>query len=293
MASASDPPPPPATAPPLSGALEQRVAAAYERLSPNEKRLADLVQEFPHLLVTHSATELTERAGVSKAAGTRFFRRLGFENFEEARKLVRDARAWGSPVYLDDRETGPSRALEAHLRKDVDNLVRTIESLPSEEIAVIARALANARRVRIFGLRNSHIFATYLRWQLIMLRDRVVVAPGAGETAAEYLGDLGEEDVAVVVAIRRRPPAIERWLTAMRKSRARVLLVTDRSGQALRDKATWTIACDVRSTALFDSYVSVLSVLNLLSSLVASQLGAEGRRRLRRIEQMHGELGDL
>jgi len=115
--------------------------------------------------------------GALKTAGTRFFRRLGFDGFEAARKLVRDARAWGSPVYLDDRERHSSGRLEAHLRKDVDNLVRTIESLPSAEIADIARALANARRVRILGLRNSHIMASYLRWQLIMLRDRVVLAP--------------------------------------------------------------------------------------------------------------------
>lgn len=273
--------------------LEQRISGAYARLSPNEKRLADLVQEFPHLLVTHSATELTERAGVSKAAGTRFFRRLGFENFEEARKLVRDARAWGSPIYLDDRESRPSGQMEAHIRKDVDNLVRTIESLPSDQVSAIARAVARARRVRIFGLRNSHIMATYLRWQLIMVRDRVMLAPGAGETVAEYLADLGEEDVAVIVAIRRRPPAVDRWLTTIARSGARILLITDRSGQGLRPQATWTIACDVRSTALFDSYVSVLSVLNLLSSMVAAQLGAEGRAKLRRIEQAHADLGDL
>lgn len=279
--------------PPPGPSLEQRIAGAYERLTPNERRLADLVQEYPHLLVTHSATELTERAGVSKAAGTRFFRRLGFDNFEEARKLVRDARAWGSPVYLDDRESRPSGILEAHLRKDTDNLVRTIETLPSEHIAAIARAVANARRVRIFGLRNSHIMASYLRWQLIMIRDRVVVAPGAGETVAEYIADLGEEDVAIVIGVRRRPPAVERWLAAMRRTGARVLLVTDRSGQHLRDKATWTIACDVRATALFDSYVSVLSVLNLLSALVAAQLGGDGRKRLRRVEQAHSDLGDL
>lgn len=280
-------------APTPSGTLEQRITTAYDRLTPNERRLADLVQDFPHLLVTHSATELTERAGVSKAAGTRFFRRLGFENFEEARKLVRDARAWGSPIYLDDRESRPSGLLEAHLRKDVDNLVRTIESLPSEHIAAIARAVANARRVRLFGLRNSHFMAAYLRWQLIMVRDRVVVAPGAGETMAEYVADLGEEDVVIVIGVRRRPPAVERWLAALRRTGARILLVTDRSGQHLRDKATWTIACDVRSTALFDSYVSVLSVLNLLGSLVAAQLGTEGRKRLRRIEQAHADLGDL
>jgi len=285
MPADSDPPPP-------AGSLEQRIAAAYERLTPNEKRLAELERQIPHLLVTHSATELTERAGVSKAAGTRF-RRLGFDGFEAARKLVRDARAWGSPVYLDDRERHASGRLEAHLRKDIDNLVRTVESLPSAEIADIARALANARRVRILGLRNSHIMASYLRWQLIMLRDRVVLAPGPGETAAEYVADLGAEDVAVVVAVRRRPPAVERWLTALASSGARVLLVTDRSGEALRDRATWTLACDVRGTALFDSYVSVLSVLNLLAGLVAAQLGAEGRRRLRRIEQAHAELGDL
>ena len=85
--------------------LEARIRKNYGLLPESERRVADLILDFPGEIAAYSATELAELAGSSKAAVTRFVRRLGFKKFEEARKVSRDGKVWGSPVYLMRKKT--------------------------------------------------------------------------------------------------------------------------------------------------------------------------------------------
>jgi len=275
--------------------LVQRIQDSYVTLSPNERKLAELLLDFPHHLVTHSATELTERAGVSKSAGTRFFRRLGFESYDEARRLVREAQDWGSPLYLGDpaRNGVGGAGLEGYLQREITNLTRSVEAIPTDRLAEIAQALASARGVVIAGWRNSHMMGSYFRWQLIQLRERVSLLNRSGETAAEHLAGLGPEDLLVIVGVRRRPRALETLFRAAEATGVRILLIADRSAGALGTRARWALYCNIRSVTLFDSYVGVIAVLHIIAGAVAAELGKQGRGRLRRIEALHEALEDF
>ncbi len=276
--------------------LEKRIQDEYENLTPNERRLADLILDFPHQVATYSATEMTERAGVSKSAGTRFFQRLGFESYNEVRRLVRAAPDWGSPLYLADRleRSGSTTAgLEGHLQREITNLTRTVEALAPDRLAEIGKAIASAGTVAVCGWRNSYFMGAYLHWQIIQLRDRVNLLNRSGETAAEHLAGLDAGDLLIVIGVRRRPKALATLLDAASATGVPVLLVTDRSGVTLKDKTTWMLQCEIRSITLFDSYIGVLSVLHVLATATADALGKGGRRRLRKIEAMHDRLEDF
>ncbi|WP_442488249.1 MurR/RpiR family transcriptional regulator [Halomonas litopenaei] len=80
--------------------LEARLRAHHQDLPPAERRLAELLLNFPGDISRYSAGELAEAAGTSRAAASRLFRRLGYRDFNEARQQVRDAQRWGSPLYL-------------------------------------------------------------------------------------------------------------------------------------------------------------------------------------------------
>ena len=54
-----------------------RIRVHYQSLPPSERKLADLILDFPGDIAGYSATELAHLAGVSKAAATRLFQRLG------------------------------------------------------------------------------------------------------------------------------------------------------------------------------------------------------------------------
>ena len=109
--------------------LEGRIHAVYGQMPAAERKMADLILDFPGDVAAYSATELSELAGVSKAAATRFFQRLGFAGFEEARRQARDAQRWGSPLYLqskDDRPRDVSGELRRYLDEEIQALTTTL-----------------------------------------------------------------------------------------------------------------------------------------------------------------------
>ena len=278
-----------------SPSLAARIQVQYASLPGSERKVADLILDFPGEIAAYSATELAELAGASKAAVTRLIRRLGYASFEQARRAARDAQRWGSPVYLLSKEQQRqafSNQVTAHIERDVRNISRTFAGLDEATLAQIIEAVASAKRVALLGYRNSHILASYLRWQLILVRADVHLLPSAGETLAEDLADLTREDLLIVIGFRRRMPEVARALKLARASAVPLLFITDPTARQM-PAATWTVRCEVRTENLFDSYAAAISLLHFLSVGVVKHTGTRGRARLKRIEQLHETLHDF
>ena len=269
--------------------LESRIQDHYDNLPESERKVADLILDFPGEVAAYSATELAELAGGSKAAVTRLVRRLGFANFEEARRTARDAQNWGSPLYMMPRKPDGgdfNGRIQSHIEQDLKNITLTLESLNNETLGEIVTAIWRARRVFLFGHRNSHYLAGYLRGQFIQARPDVYLLPSAGETMAEYLADMTERDLIVIIGLRRRVPEVARTLEAAADAGAKVLYIADISARPQR-KATWTLSCAVRGNDLFDRYAGAMSLLHFLSISLMARSGEKGRVRLKSIERLH------
>ena len=61
----------------LPQSLSARIRSCYEDLSPTDRRLADLMLEYPGDIASYSASELARLTNVSNAAVSRFVQRLG------------------------------------------------------------------------------------------------------------------------------------------------------------------------------------------------------------------------
>jgi len=280
-----------------ASSLEKRIRGCYESLPNSERQVADLLLDFPGQLATHSATEIAKLSGTSKAAVTRLVQRLGYATYAAARTEVRGAQQWGSPVYLDipagPAATAAPDALAAHMAADSEILRKTLESLAATNLETLTDAMCKARRVLVIGHRNSALLATYLRGQLGLLRSGVELTPMHGETLAEGLLGLGPEDLLLAVGFRRRVPAFLAALEIGRRTGTRIAVITDPSGAALARNADWVLPCHCRGASIFDSYVAAVSLINYLASQLATRIGQPARARLREIEALHEELGDL
>ena len=275
--------------------FESLIRSRYAGLPDSERRIADLILEFPGEVSAYSATELAELSGGSKAAVTRLVQRLGFGNFEEARRAARDAKSWGSPLYLLRRDAPVSNfdtRIEEEISQDVNNISRTFEALQADTFDSIVDAVCDARRVFLIGYRNSHYLAGYMRWQIIQVRGDVYLLPAAGETIAEELSDLTNEDMVIVIGFRRRVSHVVRAMAVAHKSGANVLYVTDWSAGS-SPHATWTLPCAVKSNDLFDRYAAAMSLLHFLCVAVVDRLAAKGRARLQRVENLHEDLEEF
>ncbi|GGO75376.1 hypothetical protein GCM10011348_00030 [Marinobacterium nitratireducens] len=269
--------------------IEDRLREIYEELPRSERLLADIIIDFPGDLATHSISELVERANTSNAAATRLIKRLGYKDFREIRKQARDAKAEGSPRYLNtfDHHSGDFQSeIKQHVDCEMQNLLRSFESLNEDTVREITGCIEKARNIWVIGYGNSYMPAMYLRQQLVQLRPGVEILPRPGQAIEKDLSGLTEGDLLVVVGFRRRKEVIYKLMKYAQEVGAGVLYVTDQSEDKTSGLANWTLRCVVRSTSLFDSYIAAFSLLNYICASVSDRLGRAASDRLSKAERL-------
>ena len=270
-----------------------RVREALEDLHPAERRLGDFVCDFPGELASYSASELAKLAQVCNATVTRFVRKLGYESYEEARRHARDERQTGSRLFLDASTDGTgAQSVAAHLAQGVANIEGTFSTITDAQVDAIADAILAARKTWVLGFRSSHAFADYLQWQMTQVVENIVSIPGAGQTLGEHLVSVTGEDVAIVFGLRRRVAQMETILSAIEKSGAKLLYLTD-EGVAHRPSANWHFRCQTLAPGPLFNHVSVMAICHLITTRAIERAGTAGRARLRGIERFGDTLEEL
>lgn len=270
-----------------------RVRQALPELHPAERRLGDFVCDFPGELASYSAQELAALAHVSKATVSRFVQRLGYENYDEARRHARAEKQTGSRLFLTTAtDAADKQSVAAHVAQGVANLESTFLAITDSQISAAAAAILEARKVWVLGFRASHPFASYLQWQLTQVVENIVSIPGGGQTLGEHLVSLSPDDVIIVFGLRRRVARMDLILGQIEKSGARLLYVTD-EGVAFHTSATWHFRCHTLAPGPLFNHVSVMALCHLITTRCIEIAGVAGRNRLRGIEALNDSLEEL
>lgn len=270
----------------------ETVRARLPDLSPTERRLADLLLDFPGELASYTASELADMAGVSNATVTRFIRRVGYRSYEAARQQVRVDRQSGAALYLVKPPSETAGELAAQQRQAVLNLDQTFSKLSHAEIEAAANAVVGARRVLLIGSRAGRALADYLAFQLVQVIDTVSVAPPAGETLGETLAALGSQDCVILFRLKRPSQQFEKVVRAVRGSGARIIYITD-DGTARRSDVNWHLQCKTTALGPVFNHVAVMAVCHLFASCAFAAAGPAGRKRMRDVEAAHQALNDV
>ncbi|MFK7880886.1 MurR/RpiR family transcriptional regulator [Roseobacter sp.] len=270
-----------------------RVSDALPNLYPSERMLAELVLDFPGEMASYTASELAELADVSNATVSRFVRRIGYASFEEARRAVRDEQKAGTALLrLSSNSAAGTGAVNRHFDTSIQNLKQTYATLDDAVIDSLGNAMIAAPRVWFVGFRAGHSFAQYLGWQTSQVLQSVTVLPLAGETLAESLVSLGERDVVILIALRRKPKIVSAVASAARSVRAGLAVLEDRPSPDLAD-ANWHLNCATSTSGPLMNHVGCMAVCNLLCARTIELSGAKGRGRMAAIEQAHRRFGEM
>lgn len=276
--------------------ITRRIHGSYSRLPEGERRAADLILESPGELALWTASELAARAEVSNATVSRLFQRLGYGNYEEARREVRALREQGSPLFqgaaplFRQRQETDISALVANEARRIEMAMASLEPGPRDELT---ERLAKAPAVRVAGFRNSRFLASYFVAALSQFRPNVSELVPAGQTLAEGLAGIGEGDLLFVIAFRRRPSFFAAFIAAAAEGRADVALLSDPSIRRAPARVRWSMSCPVETARRLDSYSAALAILRILAIDALDKLGRKGRRHLERLESIHASLADL
>lgn len=239
-----------------------RVRRHMADLHPAERKLGELVCDFPGDLASYSASELAELAGVSNATVSRFVRRLGYTSYEQARRDAREEQNSGSRLYLGHAVDPAPDFPAAYADCDFQNIRRTLSSIEPEKLDMFVRLLLSARKVWVIGFRASHPLASYLQWQLLQVVEEIVAIPGGGHTMGEHVARMHSEDIVIVIGLRRRVAVLPDLMDAIRDAGASIAYITDESAQD-RDGIDWHFRCMTKSPGPLFSHVAVMALLNL------------------------------
>lgn len=278
---------------PSSPTFIARVRASMTDLHPTERRLAETLLNFPGDMAGYTATEVAKVAGVSNATVSRFVRKIGYGNYEEARRAVRDAGKNGAALLrLGAADMDAKRAFEVHLEQSRRTLDKTYEELDITVIDEMVGALHAAPRVWLAGYRAGYPLATYLAWQIGQVLPSVRVIPKPGETLAETVATFSERDVLILLGLRRSTRAAQALLEMALDAGVQVAVIGD-VAELLAAEARWNLACTTASTGPLLNHTGVIALCNLVATRTLELAGPEGRVRMERIEDIHEQLGEL
>ena len=273
--------------------LRERIQGHYEALSLVDRKLADVVLAREKDLLAYRATELAALAGVSKASTARFFKRLGFADFQAFRQHQRNGTPQPSPLHRMAQQGTSASPLQQHLAHDARQLQALADSVTDSSVQQAARLLAGARRVWVVGYRNGYMAAFYAQALLSQLRAEVhLLNEGTGEDA-ELLAEIQPNDVLLAMDFRRRTRRLSQVVGIACDAGAALVLVSDARVSALAARAQALFICPPQDEPIFDSYVSAISLVNYLATATLAQLPKKARARMAAIEQVHAQLADL
>lgn len=274
--------------------LPQRILEAYDDLTKSERRLADYLLENADALGLYSASDLSTRIGISKATTARFFQRLGYPSFKTAQKQARAPETGPSPDTVRIGRFSSSKAdLGEHLGFDMQNLVRSVEQLRSDELAQAIALMARAEKLWVVGFGDNYALAHFARALLIRVKPDIRMIPIGGFSVPEEFASIRSTDAMLALGVGRRTRALRSIMRSAVYTGAQVLLITDQAVRASPESATVTLRCRTKGAGVFESVVAPVSLLTYLCSALALRIGQSAIERLQFIDRIHEEWGDI
>lgn len=274
----------------MSTRLALRIQDRIGRLTGSEQKLANIILETPTLIETHTATELAQLAKVSKATAARFFRALGYTDFEEVKLQAREERNRTQPYSYSmstSDKTVLGRTVGEHLELELNNITRTFEEMAPNILNDAAKLIEEAPRLWFLALGADSWSARYGRVLFSRLRHNVHLLGLNDGSLAEDLAMTGPRDVMITMTQGPQPRSLRAILSYAKTTRVRIVTLTDNANLVhAKRHSDIVMRCHISNYGLIPTYTTLVSTLRLLA---ISYIGLVGETAIQRI----GLIGDI
>lgn len=270
--------------------------------------LAKLI-ERPEEVAVRTITDLAASLDINASTLTRLSTRLGYAGFADFQNVFRDSVAQRHRHFYSQQaerlvagkktrahgaqaSTSPEVETVAQLaRESITNIERCLAQLSPTDLHEAAHLLANARRVRIHGLRQFSALASFLCYGLGMIRTDVALLDTQGLGVAEGLAQLQPGDVVVVTSVAPYTRSVAEAAAAAKQAGLSVIALTDTLASPLVPPADHAFLIPHESSFFSNSMGAYLVFCEGLLNLVATRLGKRSLQALERRERWITALG--
>ncbi|MGO6969360.1 MurR/RpiR family transcriptional regulator [Rhizobium leguminosarum] len=244
--------------------------------------LAKLV-DTPEQTAVRTISELADTLGVNPSTLTRLSQKLGFAGFSDFQSVFRQAFS-ADDRYFYSRQAGRLFSTKEDSEEELhifdrlgletkNNIDGFLTQLDPQSLLEAADLLANARRVRVHGVRQFHAFASFLTYGLGMLRSDVSLLDAPRLGVAEALAQLEKGDVVVVASCAPYTRSVANVAEVAAKLGLAVIAVTDTRASPLVGPSQHAFFVPHTSSFFSNSMGAYIVFCEGLLNLVAHEMG--------------------
>ncbi|MGR9347934.1 MurR/RpiR family transcriptional regulator (plasmid) [Rhizobium leguminosarum] len=244
--------------------------------------LAKLV-DTPEQTAVRTISELADTLGVNPSTLTRLSQKLGFAGFGDFQSVFRQAFS-ADDRYFYSRQAGRLLSTKEDSEEELhifdrlgletkNNIDGFLTQLDPKSLLEAAGLLANARRVRVHGVRQFHAFASFLTYGLGMLRSDVSLLDAPRLGVAEALAQLEKGDVVVVASCAPYTRSVANVAEVAAKLGLAVIAVTDTRASPLVGPSQHAFFIPHTSSFFSNSMGAYIVFCEGLLNLVAHEMG--------------------
>jgi len=253
-----------------------RIQGTYSSLRTAEQRVADFILKHAEELIYLTVTELAERTQTSESTVVRLCQKIGYKGYQEFKiMLARDLVGPTETVYEQIAATDALPALKSKVfQANAQALKDTIEVLSDEELERAVDAIANARRVEVYGIGGSAPLALDAYHKFMKLGISAV-ALSDSDLMAMSSSLLGPGDVALGVSHTGASRDVCDAMENAQKAGATTICITHRATSPITKVSNVKLFTAAKETAFgsdaMSSRISQLSIIDVLYAAVANK----------------------
>ncbi len=271
--------------------LFDKIHQAYPQLSKGHRKIADSIMESWENIAFISPKELGEKLGISEATVIRFAKELGYDNYSELRRYIRDLLKY-SLTPAEKMTTTVDKIKDDHsvqkiLATEFDILKEGIQKISFEEFSRAVNLLEKARRIFIIGFGVSASLCHFLEFRFQRMQIDTHILTHGGKSFFEKLLLANEEDVIIGIGFFRCAREILIAFDYAKKHSIATIAVTHSSISDLAKLATVTLVANRGPVKEVNSLVVPMAVLNALVIALAQREGPRSLEALGKLDQIN------
>jgi DNA-binding MurR/RpiR family transcriptional regulator len=274
----------------------KQISESINILSPKQQKVAKYILDNWEKASFESAITIAKKMKMSQSSVIRTVNALGFNGVPHLQSELRDfMQTRISTVNRMERASrmqsndGIEGIISTVLKQSNENIRATLHALDVNKIDTMVRKIKKAKRVYVLGMRSSASLAQYLGFNLNLLLGNVVVIDN-NHGLYEKIRVITAEDVLISISFSRYTRLAVESTRIAHERNATIIGLTDSMGSPIAAISQIVVIAQVSSLHLSNSYVSVMSVFDIILSVL---LLSDKEKYMAELEQLEAGLRRL
>lgn len=253
----------------MSKTLLGHIEEIYPDLSKSHKKIADFIINNYEKAAYYTAARLGAETDISESTVVRFAAQLGFEGYPEFQDALQED-IKGKLTTLQRMEIASLKmvdedVLDKVLRGDRASIKDTLENVSREDFKNAAKAINNADKIYILGVRSTAPLANFIYFYFKMVYDNVVLITSASSSEEfEQIFKIKKGDVCIAISFPRYSKQVVKTLEYAKEKGAKIIAITDSHSSPIAPLSNYVLTAKSNMASFMDSLVAPLSLINAL-----------------------------